>query len=141
MWPRTLVVGLLVWAGATLPIEVWLRRPQGLSLYEHLAPFQRPYVADEAQEWLKRRTTNGLSEWVDGRAGLGRPPSWFRELAKRRTSRFGVVAALPSQLAASAAVGTEPTERDFVHSHARADRDRRVRPTPYGTSEMPAITL
>ena len=70
----------------------------------------------------------------DGRAGSGRPPSWFRELAKRRTSRFGVVAALPSQLAAGAAEGTEPTERDFVPSHARADRDRCVRPTPrYGT--------
>ena len=43
----------------------------------------------------------------DGRAGSGRPLSWFRELAKRRTSRFGAVAALPSQLAASAAVGTD----------------------------------
>ena len=72
----------------------------------------------------------------DGRAGSGRPPSWFGELAKRRTSRFGAVAALPSPLAASAAVGTEPTERDFVPSHARADRDRCVRPTP-GTALMP----
>ena len=43
----------------------------------------------------------------DGRAGSGRPLSWFGELAKRRTSKFGVVAALPSQLAASAAVGTD----------------------------------
>ena len=55
MWLRTLVVGLLVWAGATLLIEVWLRRPQGLSLYEHLDPFQRPYVADEAQKWASWR--------------------------------------------------------------------------------------
>ena len=31
----------------------------------------------------------------DGRAGSGRPPSWFGELAKRRGSRFGVVAASP----------------------------------------------
>jgi hypothetical protein len=53
MWPRTLVVGRLVWAGATLLIDRWLRRPRGLSLYEHRAPFQRTYVADDAQEWLK----------------------------------------------------------------------------------------
>jgi hypothetical protein len=53
MWLRTLVVGLLVWAWARLLIDRWLRRPQGLSLYEHLDPFQRPYVADEAQKWLK----------------------------------------------------------------------------------------
>ena len=40
-------------AGATLLIDGWLRRPRGLSLYEHRAPSQRPYVADEAQTWLK----------------------------------------------------------------------------------------
>ena len=49
----TLVVGLLVWAGATLLTDGWLRRPRGLSLYEHRAPFQRPYVVDEAQTWLR----------------------------------------------------------------------------------------
>ena len=63
--------------------------------------------ADVAEEQLTAERMG------DGRAGSGRPLSWFGELAKRRTSRFGVVAALPSQLAASAAVGTEPTERDF----------------------------
>ena len=53
MWLGTLVVGLLVWAGATLLIDGWLRRPRGLSLYEHRAPFQRSYAVDEAQKWLK----------------------------------------------------------------------------------------
>ena len=53
MWLRTLVVGLLVWAGATLLIDGWLRRPRGLSLYKQLAPFQRSYAIHEAQKWLK----------------------------------------------------------------------------------------
>ena len=52
IWLRTLVVASLVWSGATLLIDRWLRRSRGLSLHERLAPFQRPYVADEAQKWL-----------------------------------------------------------------------------------------
>jgi hypothetical protein len=51
MW-LLVVVGLLAWAGATLLIDGWLRRPRRLSLYERLAPFQQPYVADEAHKWL-----------------------------------------------------------------------------------------
>ena len=128
MWLRTLVVGLLVWAGATLLIDGWLRRPRGLSLYKHLARLPAAVCGRRGAEVAEGQLM--AERMGDGRAGSGRPPSWFGELAKRRTSRFGVVAALPSQLAASAAVGTEPTERDFVPSHARADRDRCVRPTP-----------
>jgi hypothetical protein len=52
MW-LLVVVALLVWAGATLLIDGWLQRPRRVSLDERLAPFQRRYVADEAQEWLK----------------------------------------------------------------------------------------
>ena len=52
MW-LLVVVGLLVWAGATLLIDGWLRRPRGLSRYEHRAPFQRSYAVDEAQKRLK----------------------------------------------------------------------------------------
>ena len=111
MWLRTLVVGLLVWAGATLLIDGWLRRPRGLSLYEHRAPFPAVVCGRRGADVAERQLT--AERMGDGRAGSGRPLSWFGELAKRRTSRFGVVAALPSQLAASAAVGTEPTERDF----------------------------
>ena len=133
MWLRTLVVGLLVWAGATLLIDGWLRRPRGLSLYEHRAPFPAVVCGRRSAEVAEGQLT--AERMGDGRAGSGRPPSWFGELAKRRTSRFGVVAALPSQLAASAGVGTEPTERDFVPSHARAHRDRCVRPTP-GTAPL-----
>src|SRR6516165_12535175 len=128
MWLLTLVVGLLVWAGATLLIDGWLRRPRGLSLYEHRAPFPAAVCGRRGADVAEGQLT--AERMGDGRAGSGRPLSWSGELAKRRTSKFGVVAALPSQLAASAAVGTEPTEPDFVPSHARADRDRCVRPTP-----------
>jgi hypothetical protein len=43
-----IVAGLLVWVGATLIIDGWLRRPRRPDLVERLRPFQ-PYVADEAE--------------------------------------------------------------------------------------------
>src|SRR6516165_10467120 len=93
MWLLTLVVGLLVWAGATLLIDGWLRRPRGLSLYEHRAPFPAVVCGRRGADVAERQLT--AERTGDGRAGSGRPLSWFGELAKRRTSRFGVVAALP----------------------------------------------
>jgi hypothetical protein len=46
------LVGILVWAGATLLIDDWLRRRNRRpTLSERLEPFQ-PSVAEEAQDWL-----------------------------------------------------------------------------------------
>ena len=48
-------VGLLVWGGATLFLDVWLsRRRYRPSLTERLAPFSGR-VSDEAERWLRGR--------------------------------------------------------------------------------------
>jgi hypothetical protein len=49
-----IVAGLLLWAGATLLIDAWLRRRHRPDLVERLVPYV-PSVADEAQEWLHHR--------------------------------------------------------------------------------------
>jgi hypothetical protein len=49
-----IVVGLLVWAGVTLMIDGWLRRPRRPDLADRLRPFQ-PSVGDEAEVWLRRQ--------------------------------------------------------------------------------------
>jgi len=54
-WLLITVVGVLLWAGTTLLLDAWLRRPRRQSLAERLAPFRPRHVADEAEEWLKGR--------------------------------------------------------------------------------------
>jgi hypothetical protein len=46
---------LLMWAGTTLLLDAWMRRPRRPSLKEGLAPYQPRHVADEAEEWLSGR--------------------------------------------------------------------------------------
>jgi hypothetical protein len=46
------VVGVLAWAGSALLIDAWMRSRR-LPLAERLAPFQRQWVADEVEEWLR----------------------------------------------------------------------------------------
>jgi hypothetical protein len=55
------LVFMLVWSGATLLIDAWLRRPRRLGLVERLMPFQPPSLADEAQEWLDRQDDQASS--------------------------------------------------------------------------------
>jgi hypothetical protein len=45
-------VGLLVWAGTTLILDGWMRRPRRPDLAERLRPFQPVDLADEARDWL-----------------------------------------------------------------------------------------
>jgi hypothetical protein len=48
-----LVVGMLVWAGATLLIDAWLGRDPRIDLAQRLDPHQTT-VGDEAEAWLGR---------------------------------------------------------------------------------------
>jgi hypothetical protein len=50
-----IVVGLLVWAGATLIIDDILRRRRRPDRADRLRPFRPTTVADEAQAWLQRQ--------------------------------------------------------------------------------------
>lgn len=45
--------GLLMWAGSALLLDAFMNRSPRPGLAERLAPFHRPYVADEAQRWLR----------------------------------------------------------------------------------------
>lgn len=48
------IAGMLVWMGSALLIDAWMRsrRP---SLSDRLAPFQRQWVADEVEDWLRKQ--------------------------------------------------------------------------------------
>jgi hypothetical protein len=50
------VAGLMVWVGATLMIDGWIRRPRRPDLAEPLWRYRLITVADEAQEWLDQHT-------------------------------------------------------------------------------------
>jgi hypothetical protein len=49
------IVGMLLWAGTTLLLDAWMRRPRHPSLAQPLAPYQPGHVAEEAEEWLHGR--------------------------------------------------------------------------------------
>jgi hypothetical protein len=51
-----IAVGLLVWAGTTLILDGWLRRPGRPDLAERLRPFPPSSLADEARDWLDKQT-------------------------------------------------------------------------------------
>jgi hypothetical protein len=46
---------VLVWAGATLLIDAYIRRDRRRSLTDRLLPYQPPSLADEISEWLSER--------------------------------------------------------------------------------------
>jgi hypothetical protein len=55
MYVVLIVAGVLLWAGASLLIDAWLRRHLRPDLADRLIPFQTPpSLADEAQERLRR---------------------------------------------------------------------------------------
>jgi hypothetical protein len=54
-WVLVTIVGLLMWAGTTLLLDAWMRRPRRPTLAERLALYQPRPVADEAEEWLRGR--------------------------------------------------------------------------------------
>jgi hypothetical protein len=47
------LAGVVLWAGATMKLDTWMRSRQPVLLYR-LRPFQGS-IADEAQRWLERR--------------------------------------------------------------------------------------
>jgi hypothetical protein len=49
------VAFFLFWAGATLLIDAWLRRPRRPDLAERLRSFASTTIGDEAEEWLERQ--------------------------------------------------------------------------------------
>jgi hypothetical protein len=49
-----IVVGVLVWAGSTLLLDVWWGRRR-VDLVDRLMPYQGGSVADEAQRWVDRQ--------------------------------------------------------------------------------------
>jgi hypothetical protein len=51
-----IAVGLLVWAGTTLIVDGWQRRPKRPDLAERLRPFQPGSLADQARDWLDKQT-------------------------------------------------------------------------------------
>lgn len=52
MWVLVFVLGLLVWAGATLLVDAALTARSRPDLTDRLLPFQPRSVADEAEQWL-----------------------------------------------------------------------------------------
>jgi hypothetical protein len=50
-----ILVGVLVWIGATLLIDPWLGRRRRPDLAERLPPFQATSLANEAEWWLRRK--------------------------------------------------------------------------------------
>jgi hypothetical protein len=46
---------VLAWAGLALLLDAWFKRKHRPHLAERLAPFQRPWISDEAERWLKDR--------------------------------------------------------------------------------------
>lgn len=51
-WWLLALVFALIWAGSALLLDTWARRERRPDLAERTAPFQRPWVADEAERWL-----------------------------------------------------------------------------------------
>ena len=54
-WWLLAVVFALIWAGSGLVLDSWLRRERPPDLAERLAPFQQPWIADEAEKWLRHQ--------------------------------------------------------------------------------------
>lgn len=53
------LVGLLTWVGSALLLEASFGKERRLDLAERWAPFQRPWIADEAEHWLNDRRFDG----------------------------------------------------------------------------------
>jgi hypothetical protein len=49
------MVGLMVWVGSALLVDAWTSRPRTSDLNARLERFQQPWIADEAQEWLRHQ--------------------------------------------------------------------------------------
>jgi hypothetical protein len=49
------MVGVMVWVGSALLIDAWTSRLRASDLTARLERFQQPWIADEAQEWLRHR--------------------------------------------------------------------------------------
>ena len=47
------MVFVLVWAGSALLLDAWFRKARRPDLAERLAPFQRPWISDEVEQWLR----------------------------------------------------------------------------------------
>lgn len=50
---------VLLWAGSTLILSAWAERRRRPVLAERLAPFQRPWIVDEAEQWLRQERGHG----------------------------------------------------------------------------------
>jgi hypothetical protein len=49
------LLGLLAWPSTAFLIDRWLRRHERPDAGELLPPYDRPSVADEAEQWLNSR--------------------------------------------------------------------------------------